>query len=217
MLKLTVASLLLFSTACPASAAIVIAGYDFNAGNGVASIVDANAAASNFTAGGGLGTVTFVTDVAAREFNTADYNAAVTAGDYFTFTATADAGYALNLSDLKLRETRSTNGPTGFQINVNGTPVTPSLSTTTTYTGHTILLSSFTGLSSATIQIVAWGGSSTGGMGTRNWFNDDVELSGTVEPLVAVPEASSLMVWSLLGSIVSSVAMVRRSQSQFAV
>jgi hypothetical protein len=212
MLKLTFASLLLLSTSLPASAAIVIVGYNFNAANGVASTVDANATASNFTGGGGLGTVTFTTEVAAREFNTANYNAAVTAGDYFTFTATADAGYELNLTDLKLSEMRNTNGPTGFQINVNGTPVTPSLSTTATNTGHTILLSSFTGLSSATIQIVAWGGLSTGGMGTRNWFNDDVELNGTVDALVpVVPEASSLIVWSLLALTIGGACWWNRS------
>jgi hypothetical protein len=214
MLKLTFASLLLLSTSLPASAAVVIAGYDFNAANGVASTVGANATASSFTAGLGLPVFNFSgNNAVGREFNFADYTTALANGDYFSFTATANAGYVLNLTDLTLREARNSAGPISFQINVNGTAVTPFLSTNTVFTAHTIALSSFTGLSSATIQIVAWA-QGTGVPGQRNWFNDDVNLNGTVDALVHTPEASSVMVWSLLCVVIGGVGMFRR---QFAL
>jgi hypothetical protein len=213
MFRLAFVTLLLLSSAIPASAAIVIAGYNFNAADGVASTVGANATASNFTAGSGLNTVTFTTSITAREFNGSNYATAVANGDYFTFTATANAGYVLNLTDLTLREMGGTSRPSTFQINVNGTAVTPSLSTSSSFTGHTISLSSFTGLSSATIQIVAWS-QGTGPAGQRNWSNDDVMLNGTVEAVAAVPEGSSFMVWGLMASLIGGLALVRRSTGQ---
>ena len=99
-----------------------IAEYTFGGASGVATNVDANLTAGNFTAGAGVGTSGGLSTSAGgnaffRSNGTAgastSFTSAQTAKDYFTVTITPDAGFEMNLTSFEFDYGYSSNGSFG--------------------------------------------------------------------------------------------------------
>ena len=81
--------------------------------NGVASGVDANIGAGNFTGGSGIGSITYAASGArASGWSTG----AINSNDYFQVTLSPDAGYTINISDINFGERRSNTGIRDYQV-----------------------------------------------------------------------------------------------------
>ncbi len=225
-------------TAVPADASI-IAGWDFNSLPGgtnnfgpspfAATTADANVSVGGLTRGSGVGTTG---TGAARAWggngwDSADSAAAITAGDFATFTVQADAGFTLSLSSIDPFEyRRSGTGPANglVQYSLGGAftdiaPVSYSSSSSSGASLSPIDLSGIADLQNlaastlVTFRIVNWGG--TSGAGTWYLFDvgndagaNDFAVNGSTA--IAVPEPSTLAILVVLSGIVSVVAGRRR-------
>lgn len=171
----------------------LIAEFNFDDLDGVADFLDAHVSSTDFLAGAGLVQDSFAgADAASRGWiAAANAPGAVGQAKYWEFTVTANPGYLLNLSSLTFDEFKGASGPANFQVQVNniliGSPLTP----TTTSVNHILDLSSFTGVTSANVRLIAWDSANNGV--NSNWNVDNIELSGA-----AVPEPSALLLAVML-------------------
>jgi endonuclease/exonuclease/phosphatase family metal-dependent hydrolase len=143
-------------------------------------------------------------------FNTTSLENAIAAGDFVTFSLTANAGYTLSISNLnRFDYRRSGTGPASgvlqYQIGAGGFNFVANLDYSTTTSGGASLgaisLAGFPALQSVpaetpvTFRIVNYGGTSAGG----TWYIFDVansaaldfSLTGTLNPIAPPPPASA--------------------------
>lgn len=200
--SLMVAALIAFCTSNFAQGALIVE-FNFNDQNGTADIVhpDANAVTPVFTPGSGLLGPNFTASNArARRWNTASAATAIAGGRFWEFTVTADPGLLLDLQNLTFSDVVGANGPTGFQLEVNGTLFG---SPSATGSGANIDLSSLGLLSAYTFRIAGFGGLNNGF--ASMWTIDNVQLNGAV-----VPEPSALLLAFAL--MIPGVVYVRRTR-----
>ncbi|MBX3444862.1 MAG: PEP-CTERM sorting domain-containing protein [Planctomyces sp.] len=156
--------------------------WDFNDDNAVPDGLHANLASTNFLDGASLSNVVINDNAAARGWNpSGTAAAALAAGDYWTFTVTAAAGYVFDLDALSFDKWRGSMGPVSTQVYLGATLTGTAGTVTTSSTGYSTDLSSFTGLTSAQFFIVAWGASSNGV--NANLFVDNVLLTGALREI----------------------------------
>jgi hypothetical protein len=192
------------------STAAVVTEYDFTGNSAVPTTVATPLTANNFGVGSGVTLSLGSNQASARVFDTANFAAAVTAGDFFTFTNTAPTGN-FDISDFSFQELVNAQGPLMFEVTINGTPITAATATNGSLTTHTYSSLGLTGLTSATIDIVAWDPSGPSNGTPANWMVDTVIVSGTVHATTAsAPEASSLAIWSVLGLSIAGIRAWRR-------
>ena len=107
---------------CAGANAAEILVFNFTDQDAVADVVAAGLTSTDFTNGGGLTHVSFDSGAAAsRGFNPGDDAAEAEAnGAFWTFTLSAQSGYAFDVTSLSLGEWREANGPTEFQVWADG-------------------------------------------------------------------------------------------------
>ena len=164
----------------------MLVNYDFASGSS-ASGTAPGVTATGFLAGDGLLNVDYGGTANARGWNPSTSAAdAISHGDYWSFTVTAAPGYTLNLGQLTFDDSRGNKGPTAFQIDVNGTLVGSTGTATTSSLLQTYDLSSFTGLTNATLRFMAWNAANNGN--SAQWFLDNVRLDGSLVIIPANPQ-----------------------------
>lgn len=244
-----------------AQAQSVLAEYDFQEGSptvpgkliGQSNDTDPNSVASNRVFGAGLGpgvgtagdagpdvgnpsenTVPFANGATGSDANTPSLAAALSSGDYMSFTLTPNAGYVLNLTEFSFTAARvaqlgQTGGPTQLAVfsSVTGIPG-PSLFTTTVTTNLPstggVFQAFSSSLSAADFQgvtgpiefrIVFWGGTS-GNAGAL--VVDNFIIRGTAAPVggaVDGPEPGTFALLAL-GAIVGAGTTAARRKCGFA-
>lgn len=109
---------------------------------------------------------------------------------WWEFTVTPPAGSLFNLTAVSFDDQRSGTGPAQWSLSVNGVAAAANQATHASFGRSTVDLSgaSFQGLSTATVLIYGYNGTSASG----TWRLDNLTLDGS---LTAVPEPTS---WSLL-------------------
>ena len=102
---------------CAGANAAPIVVFNFNDLNGTADALEAGLTSTAFTSGLGLTQESFATGAAsARGWNPSNDAAnAEQEGNYWTFTLSAQPGYAFDVDSLSLDEKRANSGPTLFQ------------------------------------------------------------------------------------------------------
>src|SRR5262245_22199934 len=144
----------------------IIVGFDFTT-SAAPSTLDPNVTSTDFTAGSGLLSATFVPNATARKWNSNSAALALSHSELWTFTVTPDAGQQLNLTSISFNEwhraTETHHGPENFQVLVNGSLVSPppppevaSTATSSPGTTHTFLFNLPGLINPAMIQIIAW-------------------------------------------------------------
>ena len=181
-----------------------------------ASVVAANLTASVFA--GNLGSPTtgsgspvFSAGSGGSFFSASSWTGAAPGSNYFEFTLTPSAGYALSLSSISLGYRATGTGPTAFAIRSSADAFGASLvggSITNDSAWHSsgalsITLSSLT--TATTIRVYGSGASS----GSGTFRIDDVSLAGSLA-LVAVPEPSAY--GGILGAIAFIGVMIYRGR-----
>lgn len=134
-------------------------------------------------------------------------SAALDGNDYFTWTLTPAAGYALSLTSFTYTGQASGTGPSSFALRTSADTFGSSLGTPAA-TGGTITLTSgsFQGLTSAVeFRLYGWNASSAGGTFSVN----DFTFNGTVS---AIPEPSTYA--ALAGVAALGLALRHRRQRQ---
>ena len=203
---------------CAGANAAEILVFNFTDQDAVADVVAAGLTSTDFTNGGGLTHPDFLSGAAAaRGWHTSDNaDEAETAQAFWTFTLSAQAGYAFDVTSLSLDEWSDEKGPIGFQLWADGALLESALSTNDSLTNHVIQVRSFDDVTELVVRILGWGGQSNGN--DADWFVDNVTINGTVtqldtrdpEPDVTVPEPASLL---LLGTGLLLVARRARARS----
>ena len=203
-----------------------IAQYTFDGASGVATNVDANLTAGNFTAGGGGGGLSGSGNAFFRSNETAgastSFTSAQTANDYFTVTITPDAGFEMNLTSFEFDYGYSSNG--SFGAGTMRAYITTSEDNHATFfnnpstDGYTTIDGPFSGTGTVTFpflpdsKLLDLSGAAFQNISTAFEFRiylsdsynvndlihriDNVELNGTVE---AIPEPSSTALLGLGG------------------
>jgi autotransporter-associated beta strand protein len=187
-------------------------------GSGPATAIVAGVSGSNFTAGSGTtgGNAGSPADTWNRTFSTAaaDFDAALTAGNYFSFTTTVAAGFTVNFTGVTgMVLARTSNGPTSvglFYSLDDGVTYTQTGSTSGTTIGSGTAAAFSSTLSetplvvsggatgkTVTWRMVVYGGSGGSRLGIirTDPFNIDVSLTGTSVPDVTPPN----LVWTGAG------------------
>ena len=185
----------------------ILAGWDVSGQSSYgASPMTASTNAPNLTVGGltrGSGVTTSGTAASrawgGNGFTSTSESAAFTAGDFATFSISANTGYKVSLTNIsRLDYRRSSSGPPSgalrYQVGSGAFVDITALSYSSTASGGASLgpidLSGITALqnvsagTTVTFQIVNWGASSSGG----NWYiydvatsaADDLEVQGTI-------------------------------------
>jgi len=177
--------------------------FDFDDEDAVADVIEAGLTATDFTNGGGLTHPSFDEGAAAaRGWHTSDNAAeAEEALAFWTFTLSAQPGYAFDVTSLSLDEWSDEKGPIAFQLWADGALLESALTTNDSLT-H-VIVASFDDVTELVVRILGWGGQSNGN--DADWFVDNVTVNGSVtqldtrdpEPDVTVPEPASLL---LLGT-----------------
>ena len=210
--RLLLVASLLCGSADSASAAVIM-GWDFSTLAGGSNSFGpspyapgttvANITAGGLTRGSGIGTTgSGAADAwGGNNLTATSEAAAITAGDYATFSVTANTGYSLSLSDIGAYNIRrSTTGPTTgiWQYSTNGTAFTDigsaiTWGSTTSSSGNAETSINLSGIgtlqsvaagTTVTFRVVSWAQTASGG----TWyFNDptkttanDLILDGTV-------------------------------------
>lgn len=210
-----------FAAALPATAAIVVASYQFNSGSLSSSDTDSNSTASDIVVGGGLsGKAQFITYNSNPGYGTYSNNtpateaAAISADDYFAFTTTPASG-ALTYNTLTYNLESNANNISGvYQVNVSvrwsvdGFASTLTTTTGFDYAGFTNVVGGSVDLSTTPAQ--------SGPVTFRFYFFDNqdessftnVGLDNIVLMATAVPEPAT---WPMvLGGIGALVGFRRR-------
>lgn len=158
----------------------------------------------------------------ASGFSATSLNNAIAAGDYFTFTLSADSGYSLSLSTVTLRLFNTTSGPTNAALfsSVGGFSSGSAAITSFSLTGNanndqTITLSSgsFSNLTGTVeFRLYAYGGgtSTTDKLRFRDLTGNDLTVTGT---LSAIPEPSTYAAIAGAVSLLGTVYWRRRQRS----
>ncbi len=202
MKKTLFLSTILLALAWSGDAGAQLVTYDFEGDVATPSFVDGEVSASDFSRNAvafGFSTGSPGDAISGNGWNASDR--------YWEFTVTANPGIALDLSSLSFDYRRSSTGPSGYEVTINGLNVS-SGSMTATLTGNTfypatVPISGFSTLSSAQVRI--YGTGATGPSGTFRL--DNVVLDGLA--LRTVPEPST---WLLLagGSVFLASRLRRR-------
>lgn len=190
-----VAALVLGVSAGAQAAPLVV--FNFNDLNATADIVAANLTSSTFGQGGGLLNDSFASGAAnARGWNPSDGAAdALTRGDFWTFTVSAQAGFVIDVDSIAFDEWRESAGPMEFQLFSGGALIGSALATNSFSTNHVIGAPSL-GVTSLLVRILAWDASNNGT--SADWYVDNVIVNGTVRRTATennVPEPASLLLF----------------------
>lgn len=196
---------------CGSANAAPIVTFNFEDFDAAADMVAGGLTSTEFTNAGGLTQVAFGTGEAkARGWNPSSSAAESLANlDYWTFTLSADPGFAFDVTSLTLDEWREMNAPTEFQLFANGALIGSALSSSMGGTSPVISVSA-NDVTELVVRILAWGASNNGG--SADWYLDNVIVNGTVEQVTtptddeptddgptddgnAVPEPSSLVLF----------------------
>jgi hypothetical protein len=179
-----------------------IVQFNFTDLNAAVDVINANLISTDLLSGLGLSNVTFAGgNASARGWNpSTDAAAALAAGDYWTFTVTAQAGYQFDLTSVSFDDWRGTSGPVTLQLwsgasgALFGSPITVGTSTANSDIAYVA-----NGLTSVEFRIVAWSAANNGS--NAQLFVDNLFLNGSVEliprtgpsPETTVPEPASLL------------------------
>jgi len=187
-------------------------------GSGPATAIVAGVSGSNFTAGSGTtaGNAGSPADTWNRTFSTAaaDFDAALAAGNFLSFTTTVAAGFTVNFTGVTgMVLARTSNGPTsaGLFYSLDGGTTYTQTGTTSGTTPASGTAAAFSATLSETPLVVSGGatgktvdwrmvvyGGSAGsrlGLIRTDPFNIDVSLTGTSVPDVTPPN----LVWTGAG------------------
>ena len=202
---------------CAGANATEILKFDFTDQDAVEDVIAAGLTSTDFTNGGGLTHASFASGAAAsRGWHPSDDAAEAEANDAFwTFTLSAQSGYAFDVTSLSLDEWREANGPTQFQLWAGGSLIGSAESTSAGFTTH-VINAPASDITELVVLILGWGASNNGG--TADWFVDNVTVNGSVKQLetgdpgseATVPEPASLL---LLGTGLLLVARRARARS----
>jgi hypothetical protein len=186
-LKACTAALLLAGLTTASSFGSVVL-YAFDGGAATPTTVDPNATATSFslnpasTVSFFQGNPTTGSAISGTGWNVTD------GSKYWEFTVTANAGFNIDLSSLTFDDQKSSTGPTGWTVTVNGTTVASGQTTHSPFGGNTISLTGipFQDLAAADVKIYGFGASGSGG----TWRVDNVTLNGSVDRgAAAVPDS----------------------------
>lgn len=172
-----------------------------------AAITVASAGSSVYQRGAGLAAAPASTTFNSQGYGTASAAAAITAGDFVTWSFTSSTGH--DLTSANIRYDRSGTGPAAleFQFSTDGTNFTTVFTdSAVSDAGENVLnidLSSFDNVTSGTFRVVGWNASSTGGtfdfennaaIGVLDTQNVSFILTG--EP---VPEPTTMAILAAAG------------------
>lgn len=194
----------------PAAAdAASILEFNFNDSNSIVDVINPDLTSTAFTDGIGLSNEEFTGgNASARGWNpSASAAAALAAGDFWTFTVTAQSGYQFDVTGISLDDWRAENGPVTMQLWSGGFIGSP-ITVTETQTNNVIPFVA-SDLTSLELRMVAWSAVNNGN--SAQLFLDNVVLNGfveeaTVSGLVSTPEPGSMI---LLGSGLVALAYRR--------
>lgn len=183
---------------CAGANAAEILVFNFTDQDAVADVVAAGLTSTDFTNGGGLTHPSFSSGAAAsRGFNPGnDADWAQDNGVFWTFTLSAQSGYAFDVTSLSLGEWREANGPTEFQLWADGSLIGSAESTSSVYLAH-VIAAPASDITELVVLILGWGASNNGG--SADWFVDNVVVNGSVTQRdtrdASVPEPASLLLF----------------------
>ena len=183
---------------CAGANAAEILVFNFTDQDAVADVVAAGLTSTDFTNGGGLTHVSFSSGAAAsRGWHPGDDAAEAEAnGAFWTFTLSAQSGYAFDVTSLSLGEWREANGPTEFQLWADGSLIGSAESTSSVYLAH-VIAAPASDITELVVLILGWGASNNGG--SADWFVDNVVVNGSVTQRdtrdASVPEPASLLLF----------------------
>ena len=202
---------------CAGANATEILKFDFEDHDAVADVVAAGLTSTDFTNGGGLTHPSFASGAAAaRGWHTSDNaDEAEEAFAFWTFTLSAQPGYAFDVTSLSLDEWSEEKGPIEFQLWADGDLLESALSTNGSLTNH-VIVASFDDVTELVVRILGWGAQNNGN--DADWHVDNVTVNGSVTQLetgdpgseATVPEPASLL---LLGTGLLLVARRARARS----
>jgi len=186
---------MVFGVGAGANAAEILLVFNFTDHDAVADVVAAGLTSTDFTNGGGLTHVSFSSGAAAsRGFNPGDdADWAQDNNVFWTFTLSAQSGYAFDVTSLSLGEWREANGPTEFQVWADGSLIGSAESTSSVYLAH-VIAAPASDITELVVLILGWGASNNGG--SADWFVDNVVVNGSVTQRdTSVPEPASLLLF----------------------
>jgi hypothetical protein len=178
-------------------------------------------AASAITRGSGLTATSGMNSINSSGWTT---GASIDANDYYEFTLTPTAGFTFNVDTISLRERRSGTGILTFTIRSSLDSYATDIITPVGVPDnagsrdHTFTLgTAFDNLLSAvTFRIYGYAAEGAGG----TWRLEDnpatgaMTITGEISPVAAaVPEATSIVAWTLLGAPAIVFGVIRRRRN----